>query len=185
LEEMAMGKKSKHGELTVMGATIQGFAQACINLNIVAGAKASNLANEIEATGWYPFERLREIERVVFESYENASPIMERIGMEMMLGWYNFGPGKGIIKKGVDFLYFQSGSQGYASVVKGPEELVGSFNLEEIDDENGRALIHSTTPFNKDMERGVIIGGMSAPGNLDYIDVKNDEDENYFKVEFY
>ena len=96
--------------------------------------------------------------------------------MEMMLAWYNFGPGKDIIKKGVDFLYFQTGSQGYHSVVMGPEELVGNFDLVEIDEKNGKALIHSTDPFNKDLEKGVIIGGMSAPGDLDYIDVTVDED---------
>ncbi len=171
-------------ELKVFGATVHGFAQACINLNIVAGSKASSLISDIDINEWYPFERLREIERIVIESYENASPIMERVGIEMMFSWYKYGPGKNIIKKGVDFLYFQTDSEGYASVIKGPEELVGTFKLLEIDEENGKALIHSTDPFNKDMERGIIIGGMSAPGDLDYIDVKNDEDEHYFKMEF-
>ena len=33
--------KEKNGEvLKVLGATLLGFAQACINLNIVAGSKA-------------------------------------------------------------------------------------------------------------------------------------------------
>ena len=105
--------------------------------------------------------------------------------MEMMLAWYNYGPGKEIIKKGVDFLVFQTGSQGYHSVVKGPRELVGDFDLVELDKNKGKALIHSTDPFNKDMERGVIIGGMSAPGDLYYIDVSNDDDAQYFKIEFY
>jgi hypothetical protein len=179
---MAKGKKTT--ELTVFGATLQGFAQACINLNIVAGAKAENLLGEIEITGWYPFEKLREIERVVVQVYENSGPILERVGMEMMLGWYSYGPGKEIIKKGVDFLHFQTGSQGYASVVKGPEASVGSFKLEFLEEEGGRARINSTTPFNKDMERGVIIGGMTAPGDLDFIDVKNDEDPQIFQIEF-
>jgi hypothetical protein len=179
-----MSKENKASELVVFGATIQGYAQACINLNIVAGSKAENLIGEIEVTGWYPFEKLLEIERVVTGAYENAGPILERVGMEMMLGWYNFGPGKDIVKKGVDFLRFQTGSQGYASVVKGPEKLVGSFNLEFLDEEAGRARINSTTPFNKDQERGVIIGGMSAPGDLDYIDVKNNENPQIFEIEF-
>jgi hypothetical protein len=179
-----MGQQKQEQELVVFGATIQGFAQACINLNIVAGTKAENLLENIEVTGWYPFEKLREIERVVVEVYENSAPILERVGMEMMLGWYNYGPGKGIVKNGVGFLHFQTGSQGYASVVKGPEKLVGSFNLEYVDEEAGRARIHSTTPFNKDMERGVIIGGMTAPGDLDYIDVKNQEDPQIFEIEF-
>ncbi len=179
-----MGNKSKK-ELKVLGATIQGFAQACINLNIVAGSRADDIIRNIDVNSWYPFERLQMIEKIVIESYDNTEPILERVGMEMMLGWYNFGPGKEIIKKGIDFLDFQTGSQGYASVVIGPEELVGSFKLEEIDDINGKALIHSTTPFNKDMERGVIIGGMTAPGDLDYIDVNNDEDKHYFRIQFY
>jgi hypothetical protein len=179
-----MAKENKSAELVVFGATIQGYAQACINLNIVAGSKAENLIGEIEVTGWYPFEKLLEIERVVTGAYENAGPILERVGMEMMLGWYNYGPGKEIIKKGADFLRFQTGSQGYASVVKGPEKLVGSFNLEFLDEEEGRARINSTTPFNKDQERGVIIGGMSAPGDLDYIDVKNDKNPQIFEIEF-
>jgi len=179
-----MAKRKKATDLRVFGATLQGFAQACINLNIVAGAKAENLLGDIEITGWYPFEKLREIERVVMQAYENSAPILERVGMEMMLGWYNFGPGKQIIKRGVDFLHFQTGSQGYASVVNGPEELVGSFNLEFLDEESGRARINSTTPFNKDLERGVIIGGMSSPGDLDFIDVKNDENPQVFQIEF-
>ena len=179
-----MAKQKKTTDLTVFGATLQGFAQACINLNIVAGTKAENIIEDIEVAGWYPFEKLREIERVVFETYENSGPIFERVGMEMMLSWYNFGPGKGIIKKGVDFLHFQTGSQGYASVVKGPEDLVGSFNLEFLDEEGGQARINSTTPFNKDMERGIIIGGMTAPGDLDFIDVKNDENPQIFNIEF-
>ena len=172
-------------ELEVFGAMIHGFAHACINLYIVAGSKATQLISDININEWYPFERLRDLERIVTESYEDAEPVLERVGMEMMLSWYNFGPGKQIIKRGVDFLHFQSGSQGYASVVRGPEELVGTFNLVAIDEKKGTALIHSTTPFNKHLERGVIIGGMSAPGDLDHIDVDNDEDEHYFKIEFF
>jgi hypothetical protein len=178
-------KQKKSQVMEVFGATLLGFAQACINLNIVAGSKAGDIISGIEVNGWYPFEKLREIEKIVFESYQDPGPIMERVGMEMMMAWYNYGPGKDIIKRGIDFLEFQTGSQGYNSVVKGPKELVGSFDLVELDEENGKALIHSTDPFNKDMERGIIIGGMSAPGDLYYIDVNNDEDQHYFKIEFY
>jgi len=171
-------------ELEVFGATILGFAKACKDLNIVAGSKAGELISDVEVNKWYPFKRLRDIESTVIETYKSAGPILERAGAEMMFAWFNFGPGKEIIAGGVDFLKFQSGSQGYASVVKGPEDLVGIFELVEIDENKGEALIHSTTPFNKDLERGVIIGGMSVPGDLDYIDVNNNEDEHYFKITF-
>lgn len=77
-------KKVEKGQLEVFGATILGFAQACINLNIVAGGKAGDIIRDIQVDRWYPFERLREIEKVVIESYDNAAPIMERVGMQMM-----------------------------------------------------------------------------------------------------
>ncbi len=172
-------------EMKVFGATILGFVQACVNLRIVAGSKVASLGGSIELAGWYPFELLRQMERAVLESYENAAPIMERVGMQMMLTWYDPGPGKEIIKRGVDFLHFQTGSQGYASVVQGPERVVGSFSLTEIDEKNGKAVVHSTTLFDKDLERGVLIGGMKAPGDLDYIGVNNDEDRQCFRIEFH
>ncbi len=176
-----MEKKKK---LEVFGATILGFAKACKDLNIVAGSKAGELISDVEVNKWYPFKRLKDIEAIVIKTYKNAGPILEKAGIEMMLSWYKLGPGKEIINTGVDFLKFQSSSQGYASVVKGPKDLVGSFKLAEIDENKCKALIYSTTPFNKDLERGVIIGGMSAPGDLDYIDVNNDEDEHYFIIKF-
>ncbi len=179
---MSSGKKK---ELEVFGATILGFAQACTHLKIVAGSEANDLIKDIEVNKWYPFEILRDLERIVIKSYENVEPILARVGMEMMQIWYSFGPGKQIIDGGVDFLRFQSGSEGYASVVRGPKELVGSFKLVKLEEKLGKALIHSTTPFDKRMERGVIIGGMSAPGDLDYIDVNNDEDKHYFNIEFH
>jgi hypothetical protein len=183
--EESMSEENKEKNLEVFGALIQGFAQACVNLNIVAGSKAGGLTTGIEFTGWYPLERWRDIMKTVLEAYKKADIIMERVGVEMMRGWYYFGPGKEIVKRGIDFLHYQSGSQGYESVVKGPQELVGSFKLVEVNEQKGTALVHSTTPFDRDMERGVLIGGMSVVGDLDYVDVDNSENKDYFKIEFH
>ncbi|OIP40067.1 MAG: hypothetical protein AUK47_09015 [Deltaproteobacteria bacterium CG2_30_63_29] len=176
---------TSEGQLVVMGATLQGFAQACVNLNIIAGRETSGALTEIDIMSFVPFERLREIERIVLMVYEDSGPILERVGFEMMMGWYRFGPGKHIVKTGADFLRFQTGSQGYASVVKGPESKVGIFRLQELDEKKGTALIHSTTPFEKNLERGVIIGGMTAPGDLDYVEVVNTQDPQWFNIEFH
>ncbi|MDX9720572.1 MAG: hypothetical protein RBU37_07485 [Myxococcota bacterium] len=172
-------------QLLVHGSTLLGFAQACKNLSIVAGSRASSLINAIDLHQLYPFERLRELERLVIESYIDSAPILERVGQEMMLLWYHEGPGKAFVRDGADFLTFQSGSQGYASVVHGPKELVGSFDLLSLDRERGKALVKSTTPFQKDLERGVLLGGISAPKDLDYIDVDNSADPQLFHVTFH
>jgi len=176
---------SHHEEtLEIFGALLDGFAKACLNLNIVAGRQASELTQSIEMLQWYPYQRLRDLENTVFTSYSNSGPILEKVGVQMMWAWYHFGPGQQILKDGVDFLHFQSSSNGYASVVKGPQSEVGDFKLMELDPQRGTALIHSTTPFNKDLERGVIIGGMEAPGDLDYVDVVH-EGDGYFQIEFH
>lgn len=176
---------NQNSSLEVFGALLHGYAQACLNLNIVAGNNATALTSDIEVMHWYPFDRLKKIEEIVLKTYRNSEPIMERVGEEMMKSWYNYGPGKQIIKNGLDFIYYQSGSQGYASVVKGPDNMVGNFKLEEIDLEKGTAIIHSTTPLDRNMEKGVIVGGMNAPGDLIFVDVNNDEDKDYFKIEFH
>jgi len=175
----------KYAGLEVSGALVFGYVQACINLRIVAGSKAASLAAGIEMAEWYPFSRLNDLENIVAGTYQNASPILQEAGAYMMSGWYHFGPGKAIIETGAGFLHFQSGSQGYASVVKGPEHIKGGFTLINIDEKLGTALVHSTNPFNRDMQRGIIIGGMTAPGDIDYIDVDNRKNPNYYEIEFH
>ncbi|MBK9367951.1 MAG: hypothetical protein IPN01_16810 [Deltaproteobacteria bacterium] len=171
--------------LMISGIFLAGFAQSCVNLNIVAGQRATRLLANYEFGAWYPYGQFRELQVNFFEAYSNGAPILERVGIEMMRAWYHFGPGKDIVKTGVDFLHFQTGSQGYASVVKGPVHEVGSFVLEDVNSERGYARILSTTPFDRDMERGVLIGGMSAPGDLDFVDVTYDRASNCHIVEFH
>jgi hypothetical protein len=172
-------------ELMVFGALVAGYAQACVNLNIVAGQRAMGLVSQLDVNAWYPLSRWRELESVVVGSYKNAGPIMVKVGIEMMTGWYHYGPGRALIRRGVDFLTFQTGSNGFTSVVRGPQAQVGAFELVSCDPGAGRAVIRSTTPFNRKMECGVLVGGLLAPGDIDYVDVTNDGDPDLLRVEFH
>jgi PAS domain S-box-containing protein len=170
--------------LHVSGAILEGFLKTSIKLNIIAGTQAASIEN-IDPVQWYPLQSLLDLQQVVQDNYKQTGPIFEKIGQAMVTNWYHLGPGKGLISTGADFLHFQSGSNGYRSVVKGPEDFVGNFSLIEINETQGLAKIHSTTPFNKDLEKGIILGGMSAPGDLDYIHVSNREDQNHFVIRFH
>ncbi len=172
-------------ELMVLGAIVDGFVKTSMDLQVIANTSLDEVVMDITPTNWYPLKLLFDLQELVVMSYKHPEPILEKIGRSMMNSWYHEGPGKDIIADGMDFLHFQSSSAGYRSVVRGPENLVGSFNLIEVDDEEGTALVHSTTPFSKDLERGIIIGGMSAAGDLDLVDVHNREDKNYFKIIFH
>jgi hypothetical protein len=173
------------GELMVHGALVLGYAQACVNLHIVAGRRAADLLANIDVSQWCPLQRWRDLERAVVHAYRRSDAIMVKVGMEMMSGWFHHGPGKALIGRGADFLHVQTGSNGVASVVKGPPDLVGAFTLESFDAARGRAVVRSTTPFNRKMECGVLIGGILAPGDVSYVDVDNGADPDCLVVEFH
>jgi hypothetical protein len=169
-------------EPMVHGTLMAGFAQACINLNIVAGRRAADLLTDLDVARWYPLKRWFELEQTLGASYTDVDPIRLKLGIEMMTLWYHRGPGRDIIRNGADFLHFQTGSTGIASVIRGP---VGSFTLREFDARSGRAVVRSTTPFNRKIECGVLIGGLLAPGDIDYVDVRNDGDPDLLIAEFH
>jgi len=172
-------------EMMVHGSLMLGYARACMNLNIVAGRRATEMLEGIELQRWYPLSRWHALERIVVHSYRNAPPIMLKVGVEMMSLWYHHGPGRELVHSGVGFLHFQTAGGGFQSVVLGSPEAVGEFKLLDFDEKRGRAIVYSTTPFNRDMERGVLIGGALAAGDLDYVDVVPDQDANRLLVEFH
>ncbi len=45
--------------------------------------------------------------------------------------------------------------------------------------------MRSTTPFNRDLERGIILGGMSAAMDLDLIEVDNGDNRDFFRIRFH
>ena len=179
------GTQAAQAEMMVHGSLMIGYALACMNLNIVAGRRATEMLEGIELQKWYPLSRWHSLERIVVQSYRNAPPIMLKVGIEMMTMWYHHGPGQSLVGSGSGFLRFQTEGGGFQSVVLGTADAVGEFKLLEFDAQRGRAVVYSTTPFNRDMERGVLIGGVMAPGDLDYVDVVSSDDPNRLVVEFH
>lgn len=176
---------NKMNNVEVFGSLILGYSEACKNLHIIACGHALKLMKDIKFNGWYPLNTFLELEKIITTNYYDPRPIMEKIGFNMMSNWYHNGPGKNIIKTGVDFINFQTGSQGYRNVVKGSPLIIGDFKLESINENRGIAIVKSTTPFNRDMERGVLYGGISAPDDIGHLVIKNDEDIDTFKIKFF
>ena len=149
----------------VFGALIQGYVSACRNLNLFASQQVNKIIRDLQVTKWYSLEDFVALQNIVKDTYNNSPVIFENVGVEMMKNWYEYGPGKDLVKTGVNFLTFQTSSDGYYSVIKGPAQSIGEFKLTSLDEEKGMAVIESSTPFNRDIERGVIYGGMKAPGH--------------------
>lgn len=173
-----------HG-IELSGFFLLSFTRACINLNAIVGDDMEKLVGGVEPQSWLPASSFRAALDLIAGRYPQFEPILERIGAEMMRLWYEQGPGQQLIKSGVDFLRYQTSSQGYHSVVRGPAEEVGSFALEAIDEAAGRARVRSTSPFDRTMERGILLGGMKLTQDLLYVDVDNSADPSLFFIEFH
>ena len=167
----------------ILGALPLSFGQVCINSNFLI-SEETRFLKQIRSDKWYPLEKVLNILNIIKEKYTDPAPIFEQIGIEMMNLWYSQGPGKEIIKKGVDFLHFQTSSEGYYSVIRGHPQQIGEFSLLRLDEEKGTAVVRSTTHFNRDMERGILIGGLGTTKDLLFISVDNSENEDIFLIHF-
>jgi hypothetical protein len=172
------------GESEVLGVFVASFFRACVHLNILMGDEVAALG-DVKPDEWLPAARFTDAFASLDRRFRNFEPIKERIGIEMMRLWYEFGPGRKIVRRGVDFLHYQTGSEGYHSVVRGPAGQIGAFTLEALDEAGGRARVRSTTPFDRSMERGVLIGGMQVAGDLAYVAVDNAADPDLFEIELH
>ncbi|MFO0665385.1 MAG: hypothetical protein U0174_15630 [Polyangiaceae bacterium] len=170
-------------QIEILGIFPQSFARACINLSLLGDV---DLAPQLESRpdAWSSGADFAELLQRLGERYRDFDPIKERIGEEMMRLWYEFGGGRSVVSSGIDYLKFQVGSQGYRSVVRGPEAAIGSFDLVNLDVDQGRATVRSSTPFDKVMERGILVGGMRLAGDLVFVDVDDSREPGTYHLSF-
>ncbi|MEJ2136569.1 MAG: PAS domain S-box protein [Desulfofustis sp.] len=175
--------KISRGNAQILGALFLSFGQACSNYKFLMSEEILFL-NQIKPDQWYPLGKFLQTLELVRTRYANPAVILEQIGIEMMNLWYSHGPGKKIIKRGIDFLKFQTSSEGYYSVIRGEPHEIGDFSLLHLDEQKGTATIKSTTRFDRDMERGVLLGGARTTKDLLYVNVDNSEDNDLFHITF-
>ncbi len=169
-------------QVEIYGALLRSFLDAGESLQLLLQGDAEEIG-PFEPDKWYPLEELQKLLRRASQ-YKNHGSILEQIGIEMMKGWYHHGPGKSLISSGVDFLKFQTSSKGFQSVIKGPPERTGNFDLTDLDEAGGTASIYSSTVFPREIERGVLLGGIGLAGELLYYDVSNASHADRFDIYF-
>jgi two-component system NtrC family sensor kinase len=72
----------------------------------------------------------------------------------------------------------------YYNFIQGDPQRVGSIVLVSLEEAAGRAIMHSTTPFSKDFERGVFLRGLQLTRSFDYVHVDNTQDAQIYHIEF-
>lgn len=168
----------------VQGAVLIGFIETCIRLHILTPGEQRDWAGDIQQDGWYPLVRLVELQRRIASKFEDADIVLEKAGIEFIKKWIASMGNKRFIRSGLDFLLLQCDSWGYRRLVRNAGREVGYFELTNLDLLRGAARIASATPLNRSFEKGVIIGGMLATGDLCYVRVDNGADADCFEVDF-
>jgi PAS domain S-box-containing protein len=158
-----------------LGVVMLGIVSAFQRINVISAEMATFLSKDIDPNQWYPVSRFFALLDSLTASGRDVSPILFRAGAEFIRMWFVDGPGHTFIDNGIDFLRYQTGSSGYSSVVRGPAEEVGYVELAELDEAAGVARIVSVNPFPLEFDRGVFYGGVIAPGDMDWVEVKSEQ----------
>lgn len=166
----------------VHGSLFRAFLNAGASLKILLQGNVEHIESYLP-NAWYSFDEFVQLLELT-KRYTNSGTVLQQLGAEMMRAWYHQGPGRTLISSGVDFLTLQTSSAGFLSVIAGPPELVGSFILEQLDEEAGVARVRSTTICPREMERGVLMGGLGLIGDLLYYTVDNTRDADVFEISF-
>jgi signal transduction histidine kinase len=168
--------------IEVCGALLNGFYSAGKNIRLLL---EDYLGADLQwdPAAWYP---VSELQRLINHSarFHNPGAVIERLGEEMMSAWYRHGPGRQVAPGALDFVRFQSGSLGYRSVMRSDDEPIGEFALVSLDERAGLALIRSTTVFCRNLELGLLNGGLQASGELLFFEVRLDADRAHFELRF-
>lgn len=180
---ISMGDIDAFADVELSGVFVGSFARACVNIGILGGGEIDELVAAAPGE-FHSADRFVAVLASLERRFRSFEPIKERIGVEMMRLWYELGPGRSIVRRGVDFLHHQTGSEGYHGVVRGPADRVGSFSLLHIDEDRGEAEVRSSSPFDRAMERGILLGGMQLAGDLVFVDVTNHRDPSRFEIRF-
>jgi signal transduction histidine kinase len=166
----------------VNGALFKAFCAAGKSIHLLLQDRMSaNATWDIDQ--WYSVEAFRAL-LDHSSRYSNPAAVLERLGEEMMHSWYAHGPGMSIAPTALDFIRFQSGSQGYGSVVRGESLEVGNFELLAMNPAGGMATICSSTVFPRNMELGILYGGLTACNDLLYFDIALRDDRRHFDIRF-
>ncbi len=168
----------------VRRVVFRALAQACSNLGLYVEPEAKEYSRRLEETEWVPLEQLQRLLDLAAVAYPEPGPVLERLGREMVRVWYHQGDGRRVVRSGLDFLRMLSAGRAYRQIVCGPDDVVGTLILVRLDQAAGVAVVQSTTPFSRDLERGVLRAGARLTGDQCAVEVTNAQDPNRFEIEF-
>lgn len=157
----------------VAGSFLLGLVESFYQLQILPQGDVSLRTNELSPEKWYPYSTLIATLRSVDQAVPSSANVFFRAGVNFLRIWYEHGPGKTMIHSGLDWLYANSESQGYNSVVRGGNRNeIGWCLLQSIDEKAGIAVYENVMPLDAEFVKGIFYGGCVLFDDMDYVDVQ-------------
>lgn len=169
----------------VRGGVVLAFAEAFCQLHLLAADDVATLLHAVHVQGWYPLATVQQLFTMVQEQYVLSPPILERVGMEFITSLARFSEWRSLFKTGLTFLQAHTEAKFYANLVQGNPRDIGALTLVQVNEAAGTAVMRSTTPFSKNLERGVLLRGLQLTHSFDHVQVENSVDEQVYHIAFY
>ncbi len=140
----------------VRRAVFRALVQASKNLGLYVAPEAAEHLERAKEAPWIPLGQLLELLELAAAPYPEPASVLERLGREMVDAWYQKEQG-GELPKAVPELLGELG-HGYHQLVRGDGTETGEVHLVTYEPDKGEIAVRSTTPFPRDLERGVLQG---------------------------
>jgi two-component system NtrC family sensor kinase len=169
-------------QIQVLGVPFLAFRQVMSGFHLLCAPELEAFLQQVRYNAWYPAAPMLQLFQYLV-TYADPGPILEQIGMELAQLLSGYDEWQAVFRSGEDFLRAHQDSRLYYTFVKGPRALIGAFSLRTIDVAAGRASLHSSTPFRRELERGFILGGLRLTHSFAYIQIDNSQDAHNFQID--
>ncbi len=139
----------------VRRAVFRALVQACRNLELYIAPEAAEHLEQTADEEWLPLEQLQGVLSLAAAPYPEPGPLFERLGTEMVEAWFTQGAPEAAASVGP--LLEQLGAA-YGRLVRGELADTGELSLVRYDAAAGVAVLRSTTPVGRELERGILRG---------------------------
>lgn len=155
----------------VSGAFLLGLTQSLLNLVEFIDEDIPFTLETLAPTDWYPYEFLTKTVEAI-RVRKVPSEILFRAGVNFFRIWYHQGPGRTMVRSGLDWLNANQRSGGYNSVVRGgARHQIGWCDLLRMDRDAGLAVYEDMTAIPPEYVRGLFYEGCLLFDDMEYVQV--------------
>jgi signal transduction histidine kinase len=166
----------------VCGALLKCVYDAGVTMRLLA--PDDEAAQRWETATWYPLDELEALQARIIRQCR-PEPILDRLGEEMIVAWYDQAGEAHLKSQLAEVLCARVGpASAYNALVRsaaGPEQ---GLVLSTMDEEQGLAVVRSTTIFDSALERGMLRGALHACKDLFFYEVRPQNFGKHYAIYF-